>query len=62
MQAACSEKVKWFSSRPVGAAKQMAQFDLASVGLCSVTAKRQDVIAVAGVEGLTGELRGGVWR
>lgn len=63
MQAACSENVKWFSSRSVGADKEMAQLDLASVGLYSVTVKHQvKVIAIAGVEGLTGEVIGSVWR
>lgn len=55
--------MKWFSSRSVGAAKEMAQLDLASVGLYSVTVKHQvKVIAIAGVEGLTGEVIGSVWR
>lgn len=34
-QQPCSENVQWFSGRSVGATKETAQLDLASMGLCS---------------------------
>lgn len=52
----CSENVKWFSGRSVGAAKETTQLDLASI---LVTVQHQvKVILVVGVEGLTGDVWG----
>jgi len=53
----CSENVKWFSGRSVGATKETTQLSLASMGLFLVTVQHQvKIITVVGVQGLTGDI------